>query len=84
MPVQEQNSASEGGRGGFGSAASCIPADFTVALAGNANVGKSATLNQLTGAEQVTGNWPGKTVACAGGILLHDGYRIRITDLPGI
>ena len=60
------------------------PVDFTVALAGNANVGKSATINQLTGAGQPTGNWPGKTVECAGGVLLHNGYRIRITDLPGI
>jgi ferrous iron transport protein B len=62
----------------------CPAADITVALAGNANVGKSATINQLTGAEQPTGNWPGKTVDCAGGLLLHNGYRIRIIDLPGI
>lgn len=65
-------------------AGECPPVDITVALAGNANVGKSVTINQLTGSEQVTGNWPGKTVECAGGILLHKGYRIRITDLPGI
>jgi ferrous iron transport protein B len=65
-------------------AASCPLVDFTVVLAGNANVGKSATINQLTGSEQVTGNWPGKTVECAGGILQHEGYRIRIIDLPGI
>jgi len=62
----------------------CLPADITVALAGNANVGKSATMNQLTGAGQETGNWPGKTVECAGGVLLHNGFLIRITDLPGI
>lgn len=74
-------------RGVFGgpeTAEICPPPDISVALAGNANVGKSATINQLTGAEQVTGNWPGKTVACSEGILLHNGYRIRITDLPGI
>lgn len=64
--------------------AECLPVDITVALAGNANVGKSATMNQLTGTEQETGNWPGKTVQCAGGLLLHNGYRIRVTDLPGI
>jgi ferrous iron transport protein B len=36
--------------------------EYVVALAGNANVGKSATFNQLTGVDQDIGNWPGKTV----------------------
>ena len=35
---------------------------LTIALAGNANVGKSAIFNQLTGLHQHIGNWPGKTV----------------------
>ena len=35
---------------------------LNIALAGNANVGKSAIFNQLTGLVQETGNWPGKTV----------------------
>jgi ferrous iron transport protein B len=55
-----------------------------VALAGNANVGKSATFNQLTGVDQDIGNWPGKTVERAEGLLQYRGRRIRVIDLPGI
>jgi len=57
--------------------------ELVVALVGNANVGKSAIFNQLTGLEQDIGNWPGKTVEKAEGVLLHHGERIRIIDLPG-
>ena len=58
--------------------------DLTVALAGNANVGKSAVFNQLTGVDQIVGNWPGKTVERAEGMLQYEGRKIRIIDLPGI
>jgi ferrous iron transport protein B len=58
--------------------------DFTIALAGNANVGKSSIFNQLTGLGQIIGNWPGKTVEKAEGVLLHDNKHIKIIDLPGI
>ncbi len=57
---------------------------FTIALAGNANVGKSVIFNQLTGSDQIIGNWPGKTVDRAEGTLRFEGYDFTIIDLPGI
>jgi len=57
---------------------------ITIALAGNANVGKSVIFNQLTGSDQIIGNWPGKTVDRAEGTLRFEGYDITVIDLPGI
>jgi ferrous iron transport protein B len=57
---------------------------FRIALAGNANVGKSVIFNQLTGLHQHIGNWPGKTVEKAEGTLHFKGYSIDFIDLPGI
>jgi predicted GTPase len=56
---------------------------LTVALAGNANVGKSVIFNQLTGSQQTIGNWPGKTVERAEGRLHFDGREVTVVDLPG-
>ena len=53
----------------------------TVALAGNPNFGKSTVFNALTGSRQHTGNWSGKTVACAERRLRGGG--LTLTDLPG-
>ncbi|HVO37232.1 MAG TPA: ferrous iron transport protein B [Candidatus Acidoferrum sp.] len=58
--------------------------NLTFALAGNANVGKSVVFNQLTGSSQVIGNWPGKTVERAQGVLNFEGRKITVVDLPGI
>jgi ferrous iron transport protein B len=58
--------------------------NLTFALAGNANVGKSVVFNHLTGSSQIIGNWPGKTVERAQGILNFEGRKIVVVDLPGI
>lgn len=56
---------------------------LTFALAGNQNCGKTTLFNQLTGANQHVGNFPGVTVDRKGGAIR--GYpKTEITDLPGI
>ena len=57
---------------------------IVLALAGNANVGKSVIFNHLTGMHQHIGNWPGKTVERAEGTLHFKGYTVDVVDLPGI
>ncbi len=57
--------------------------DRVVALAGNPNVGKSTVFNGLTGMNQHTGNWPGKTVTNAQGRCCHNGKDYIMVDIPG-
>jgi len=56
---------------------------YTIALAGQPNVGKSTVFNLLTGLSQHVGNWPGKTVEQKSGKFIHNGSLIRLVDLPG-
>ncbi len=56
---------------------------LTFALVGNQNCGKTTLFNQLTGANQHVGNFPGVTVDRKDGVIRgHD--DTSITDLPGI
>lgn len=54
-----------------------------IALVGNPNVGKSTIFNALTGLNQHTGNWPGKTVESALGKFKYNDKEYTMIDLPG-
>ena len=56
---------------------------FTVALVGNPNSGKTSLYNVLTGSRERVGNYGGVTVDAKSGVVTHNGYRIRVVDLPG-
>jgi len=56
---------------------------IVVALAGNPNSGKTTIFNNLTGARQHVGNYPGVTVERKEGHREYDGHEILFVDLPG-
>ena len=60
------------------------PNQFTFALAGNPNCGKTTLFNALTGSTAYVGNWPGVTVEKKSGRIRYKEDEIEIIDLPGI
>ncbi|HQA51159.1 MAG TPA: FeoB small GTPase domain-containing protein, partial [Syntrophomonadaceae bacterium] len=56
---------------------------ITIALAGNPNSGKTTIFNNLTGARQHVGNYPGVTVERKEGRVIYKGFDIKVIDLPG-
>ncbi len=59
------------------------PSQITVAVAGNPNAGKTTIFNNLTGARQHVGNYPGVTVEWKEGFLKRGDLDLKIVDLPG-
>lgn len=75
----------EGGRYHVQTGRPPLPGSVTLsfALAGNQNCGKTTLFNQLTGANQHVGNFPGVTVDRKDGAIRgHE--NTLVTDLPGI
>lgn len=56
---------------------------LAIALTGNPNTGKSTIFNELTGARQKIGNWPGVTVDKKIGYVRYKDRAISVVDLPG-
>ena len=54
-----------------------------IALAGNPNCGKTTMFNNITGAKQHVGNYPGVTVEKKEGHTNFDGHELLFIDLPG-
>ncbi|HEY9077976.1 MAG TPA: ferrous iron transport protein B [Anaerolineaceae bacterium] len=57
--------------------------EFTIALAGQPNMGKSTLFNLLTGLNQHVGNWTGKTIEKREGTFVYKDHHIHLIDLPG-
>jgi len=57
---------------------------FTIALAGNPNCGKTTLFNALTSSRERVGNWPGVTVEHLEGEYQYGVADVRVVDLPGI
>ncbi len=56
---------------------------IVIALAGNPNSGKTTMFNELTGARQHVGNWPGVTVEKKEGMYHYQDFQVQVVDLPG-
>lgn len=58
--------------------------EFTIALAGNPNSGKTTLFNALTGSNQYVGNWPGVTVERKEARFRLNNDEALLVDLPGV
>lgn len=56
---------------------------LSIGIVGNPNCGKTTLFNELTGARQRVGNWPGVTVERKTGTY-RDGVIVNVIDLPGV
>ena len=64
--------------------ASIAETAYTIALAGQPNVGKSTVFNLLTGGTQYVSNWPGKTCEQKIALINLPDTSVHLIDLPGV
>jgi len=57
--------------------------EYSIALAGNPNVGKSCLFNHLTGVGAIVSNYPGTTVEVSEGNFRRGNSKVHVIDLPG-
>ena len=58
--------------------------DYSIALVGNPNVGKTSLYNRITHSLEHVGNWHGVTVGEVSKTIEYEGKTVTLTDLPGL
>lgn len=57
--------------------------NISIALVGNPNCGKTTLFNNMSGLHEKVGNYSGVTVDAKEATIHHNGYTLKVTDLPG-
>ena len=58
--------------------------EISIAIVGAPNSGKTSLYNHISGEHEHTGNYSGVTVDATSSSFNYKGYKIEITDFPGV